>query len=225
MPFPSLTNSEGSLPSCWQLYHIPQLHFAIGFRQRYWTYIGFLQHKEPGTTRGSEFLSHPPAQGANLEQHPAAPRVLLDDATEAHWEQPLRRMLSRCFTAATPSRGMQIWAEVRGAPHLGSRFTSQRALQETKVPPAALVPGNLITLRALKTPQMPSAAGRPPCPCSTKWMLCIFSLRSADSEASHFAEALNSLLKCNLGSILFQLLCSNFNQVLKRKILKNYLKI
>lgn len=136
MPFPSLTNSEGSLPSCWQLYHIPQLHFAIGFRQRYWTYIGFLQHKEPGTTRGSEFLSHPPAQGANLEQHPAAPRVLLDDAMEAHWEQPLRRMLSRCFTAATPSRGMQIWAEVHGAASLGQSLHITKGTTGNKSAPS-----------------------------------------------------------------------------------------
>lgn len=92
-------------------------------------------------------------------------------------------------------------------------------------PQLPLVPGNLITLSALKTPQTPQQLEDLRAHAQQSGCFASFSLRSADSEASHFAEALNSLLKCNLGSILFQLLCSNFNQVLKRKILKNHLKI
>lgn len=116
-------------------------------------------------------------------------------------------------------------AESMEPPHSGSHFTSQMALQETNAPPAAFGAWKLNYPQCPQNTSDPSAAGRPSCPCSTEWKFCIFSLRSADSESSHFAEALNSLLKCNLGSILFQLLCSNFNQVLKRKILKNHLKI
>lgn len=143
-------------------------------------------------------------------------------------------MPNRCFTKVTwnegilasmaaPSKSMLCFAKL-----VTSHFTctvQEKSCWKQICLWLPLVPGSLITLSTLKILQLPSAAGRFLYLCSTIWMFFFFPFfLNADGNASHFPKALNSLLKCNLGSILFHLLCSSFNKVLKWKVLKNYLK-